>query len=115
MSNNFEGSNHTKEKELNKMKNKIHEGELSDIGNVKDITSLQEWQKRQDVTLREIKECLNELTEKINALHKEDIANLRIELVKGRPSWAVTLLLTFLSSIAVGAIVYVLKATTPIL
>ena len=114
MSNNFEDSNHTKEKELTKMRNKIHAGEISDVGNTKDITSLQEWQIRQNGTLNEIKNQLKELTKKINDLQSEDIANLRIELAKGRPSWTVTILITFLSSIAVGAIVYVLRSSTPI-
>lgn len=97
------------EKEINKMKDKIHEGEMFDIGNTKDISSLQEWQIRQNGSLNEIKECLKELTDKINKLQAEDMANLKLELARGKPSWSVLALITFFSSLAVGAIVYIFK------
>lgn len=86
---------------LSGMQDKIHEGELYVVGNTKDIVALQEWQIRQNGTLVEIKDCLKEIV--------EDITDLRLEVVKGKPSWVVLALITFLSSVTVGAVVFAIK------
>ena len=94
---------------LDDMKEKIHQGAMFIVGNSKDITSLEEWQVRQDESVKEIKKCLKKIEEQINSLQAEDIASLRVEVAKGRPSWAVTIIITFLSSVTVGAIVFALR------
>ena len=91
------------------MKAKIHQGELVMFGNKKDIDSFQEWQERQDGTLADMNQCLREIKKQIAQLQLEDIAALRLEMSKGKPSWTVTMIITILSSITVGAIVFALR------
>lgn len=98
---------------LSEMKDKIHQGALFVVGNSKDITALQEWQVRQNGTLIEIKECLKKIEDRINSLQLDDIATLRLELSKGKPSWAVAFILAGLLSITTGATIFALKTASP--
>ena len=96
-------------KDLKKMQDAIHKGAMYVVGNSKDITALQEWQERQNGTLNDMNQCLRGINKQIAQLQVEDIAALRLEMSKGKPSWAVTIIITVLSSITVGAIVFALK------
>ena len=62
------------------------------------IDALEAWQKRQNGDLQELKKDVKEI--------KESISTIKVELVRGRPSWAVTTLLTALFSICTGLIVF---------
>jgi len=62
------------------------------------IDALEAWQKRQNGDLQELKKDVKEIKESINTI--------KVELVRGRPSWAVTTLLTALFSICTGLIVF---------
>lgn len=95
--------------DLAELQKKIHEGAMFVIGNTKDITALQEWQVRQNGTLNEIKECLDEIKGNLNALQLEDITNLRLEMAKGKPSWGTLFIISFLSSVTVGAVVFSIR------
>lgn len=97
------------EKDLKKMQDAIHKGAMFVVGNSKDITALQEWQVRQNGTLNEMNQCLRDIKKQIAQLQVEDIAALRLEMSKGKPSWTVTMIITILSSITVGAIVFALR------
>jgi len=99
----------TLNEDLKKMQDAIHKGAMFVVGNSKDITALQEWQRRQNGTLSKIEKHLGKIETKLNALQSEDITDLRVEMSKGKPSWAVTIIITLLSSITVGAIVFALK------
>lgn len=68
------------------------------IENRAKIKSLEDWQKRQNGDLQELKKDVREI--------KESISTINVELVRGRPSWAVTTLLTALFSICTGLIVF---------
>ena len=96
-------------KDLKKMQEAIHQGAMFVVGNSKDITALQEWQERQNGTLADMNQCLREIKKQIARLQLEDIAALRLEMSKGKPSWTVTMIITILSSITVGAIVFALR------
>ena len=96
-------------KDLKQMQEAIHQGAMFVIGNSKDITALQEWQVRQNGTLKDMNECLKDIKKQIALLQVEDIAALRLEMSKGKPTWAITSLLAFLSSVTVGAIVFALR------
>jgi len=97
------------EKELKKMQDAIHKGAMFVVGNSKDITALQEWQERQNGTLNDMNQCLRDIKKQIAQLQVEDIAALRLEMSKGKPTWTVTMIITVLSSITVGAIVFALR------
>ena len=101
------------DKDLKKMQDAIHQGALFIVGNSKDITALQEWQVRQNGTLREIDKSLKDIKEKVGCIQSEDISALRLDIAKGKPSWATLILITFLSSVAVGAVVFALKIAIP--
>ena len=62
------------------------------------IDALEAWQKRQNGDLQELKKDVKEV--------KEAIGKINIELVRGRPSWAVTALVTGLVSVCTGLIVF---------
>jgi len=62
------------------------------------IDALEAWQKRQNGDLQELKKDVKEI--------KESISTIKVELIRGRPSWAVTTLLTALFSICTGLIVF---------
>lgn len=94
---------------LSGMKDKIHEGELYIAGNTKDIVALQEWQVRQNGTLTVIQNSLQKIEKRINSIQLDDISSIRIEMAKGKPSWAMLAIITFLSSVAVGAVVFAIK------
>lgn len=68
------------------------------IENRAKIKGLEDWQKRQNGDLQELKKDVREI--------KEAISTIKVELVRGRPSWAVTTLLTALFSICTGLIVF---------
>ena len=95
--------------DLKKMQDAIHQGAMFVVGNSKDITALQEWQQRQNGTLREIEKCLAAIDKRIHQLQTEDIVSLRLELARGKPTWAIALILAFMSSLTVGAIVFALR------
>ena len=96
-------------KDLKKMQDAIHQGAMFVVGNSKDINSLHKWQERQNGTLADMNQCLRDIKKQIALLQVEDIATLRLEMSKGKPTWAITFLLAFLSSVTVGAIVFALK------
>ena len=100
-------------KDLKEIQDAIHKGAMFVVGNSKDITALQEWQERQNGTLEKIEKRLGQIDNKLNTLQVEDIASLRLEVAKGKPSWATLVIITFLSSMAVGAIIFALKITAP--
>ena len=108
-----DNSNHRKQiaGDLKEMQEAIHKGAMFVVGNSKDITALQEWQERQNGTLAEMNQCLKDIKKQIARLQAEDIANLRLEMAKGKPSWAVLIIISFLLSMTVGAIVFALKTT----
>lgn len=62
------------------------------------IDALEAWQKRQNGDLQELKKDVKEV--------KDAISKINIELVRGRPSWAVTALVTGLVSVCTGLIVF---------
>lgn len=62
------------------------------------IDALEAWQKRQNGDLQELKKDVKEI--------KESISTIKVELVRGRPSWAVTALVTGLVSVCTGLIVF---------
>jgi len=74
------------------------------VQNSERIKALENWQKRQNGELHEVKNCVNEIKA---AIHKIDI-----ELVRGRPTWIVTALLTTLFSLVTGLAVYLLTAVS---
>ena len=96
-------------KDLKEMQDAVHKGAMFVVGNSKDITALQEWQERQNGTLEKIEWHLCKIDDKLNALQVEDINNLRLEMAKSKPSWAVLALITFLTSVTVGAVVFAIR------
>ena len=62
------------------------------------IDALEAWQKRQNGDLQELKKDVKEI--------KESISKINIELVRGRPSWGMTALMTALFSLSTGLIVF---------
>ena len=96
-------------KELKKMQEAVHEGAMFVVGNSKDITTVQERQAKQDEMLKEMNKCLKEIKKLVHDLQAKDIAALRLEMSKGKPTWTVTMIITILSSITVGAIVFALR------
>ena len=96
-------------KDLKQMQEAIHQGAMFVIGNSKDITALQEWQIRQNGTLKDMNECLKAIKKQIAQLQVEDIADLRVEMSRGKPTWAVTVIISVLASLTVGAAVFALK------
>lgn len=62
------------------------------------IDALEAWQKRQNGDLQELKKDVKEI--------KESISTIEVELVRGRPSWGMTALMTALFSICTGLIVF---------
>ena len=101
------------DKDLKKMQDAIHQGALFVVGNSKDITALQEWQVRQNGTLVEINKCLQEIKDKVNCIRTDDITTLRLEMAKGKPSWALLALIVFLTNVAVGSIIFALRIAAP--
>ena len=97
-------------KELKKMQEAVHQGAMFVAGNSKDITTVQERQAKQDEMLKEMNKCLKEIKKLVHDLQAKDIAEVRLELARGKPSWSVTIIIAFLSSVAVGAIVFTLRA-----
>ncbi len=67
----------------------------------KDIDSLNEWQGRQNGSLGRIDKSLEKISGKIN--------ELEMTIVSGRPTWAVSIIISALSAISVGLAVYVAK------
>ena len=67
----------------------------------KDLDSLNEWQARQNGSLQRIDGNLEKISVKIN--------ELEMSIVKGRPTWAVSIIISALSAISVGLAVYVAK------
>ena len=96
-------------RDLKEMQDAVHRGAMFVVGNSKDITALQEWQERQNGTLEKIEKHLERIEDRISTLQAEDIACLRLEMAKGKPSWVVLTLITFLTSVTVGAVVFAIK------
>jgi len=97
-------------KELKKVQETVHQEAMLVVGNSKDITTVQERQAKQDEMLKEMNKCLKEIKKLVHDLQAKDIAEVRLELAQGKPSWSVTIIIAFLSSVAVGAIVFTLRA-----
>ena len=96
--------------ELKRIQKEIHDGALFIVGNSKDITALQEWQVRQNGSLGEIQNHLRKIEGQIGELTSGEIADLKVEIARGKPSWATTVIIAFLSSVTVGAIVFALSS-----
>ena len=67
----------------------------------RDIEYLQEWQERQNGSIESIDATLKKIIEKINELN--------LAIVGGRPSWAISLIMSFLLALSTGLFVYVAK------
>lgn len=74
------------DKALCDIKEQIHERDLLVVGNIRDILSLQEWQIRQNGTLEKIEKRLGQIERKV-----------------------VIAIITFLSSVAVGAVLIAIR------
>ena len=70
------------------------------IQNAERIKALEGWQKRQNGELGDVRRGMEEIKQSINKIN--------VELIGGRPSWAVSLLITALFSIATGLVVFLL-------
>ena len=69
------------------------------------LVNLEDWQHKQNGTLVHIKDDLIDIRKDLVDMRSEsttELHNLRLEVAKGRPTWAVVTILTLLSSATVG-------------